>query len=42
MLIIRVTKEGGWYVTRDGKHLTATQTAEAIAKGEPQKIVREK
>ena len=36
-LIIKIVN-GQWYATKNGKHLTAQQTASLIAKGEPYEI----
>ena len=36
-MIVKVTN-GQWYATKDGKHLTAQQTAALIAKGTPYHI----
>ncbi len=36
-LIVKIVN-GQWYATRNGKHLTARQTATLIAKGEPYRI----
>lgn len=36
-LIIKIVN-GQWYATKDGKHLTAQQTASLIAKGEHYRI----
>ena len=39
-LIVKVVN-GQWYATKDGKHLTAQQTATAIAKGIPYRFEAE-
>ena len=34
-MVVKVANNGQWYAIKDGKHLTAQQTATLIAKGNP-------